>query len=494
MSLYADQFNDSLAQVAQLATTTAYALETFPKVDEQQLYAFLRRNVTVNPLVYGSAIAFTPYSFSPRKRLFCPYIYRQGGTWRQKDTGTIYDYTQPQWNWYTEPIQSGQPRWSDPYFDRGAGDSWMVTYSVPFRRQGQIRGVATVDVALESLQQTMNIQALQEGQFFVLDRKGRIIFHNDVQFIGQSIFYIAKENNHGDLAALGRAMVAGQRGQQWVTDWLSQERQWVFYAPIPEARWSLAIRINEDTLLDFIHEETWAGLWILGMSFGLISLLTWGVTGYIVRPLKRLNAAAHKIAVGDLDIAAEVDTATQDELGNLGRTFVDMAGQLEESFSELHRFNQRLEEEVAHRTAALEAANRQLTEKERVLHDHNVALVQLSQSPHVQQGHFRMALQEIIQVTATTLRVQRASAWELQGDRLKCVVQYDPAANNPTQSTYLTQPPYPEYLKLLRTGNPSWSMIYSRIRAPTNCGTMPNFSGCILGLMRRSSSMVNYWG
>ncbi len=454
VSLYATQFDDNLEQMAELATASAHALETFPMASEQELYAFLRRNVEMNDLAYGVAIAFSPYSFSPRKRLFAPYVYKHNGALIQKDTGTIYDYTQPRWDWYSEAIRTGQPRWSDPYFDEGAGNVWMVTYSVPFRRQGKVRGVATVDVALETLQRQINIQGLKEEQFFVLDRKGRIIFHGDSQFIGQSIFYIAKEENRSDLEALGKAMISGQSGHLWMTDWTSNGRQWVFYTPISQTGWSLAIRLNEATLLAFIHQETRSGLLMLAVSFCLISLVTWGVTGYMVRPIQKLNAAAHKIAAGDLEIEADVDTTSPDEVGNLGRTFLDMVGQLQESFSELHRFNQRLEEEVAHRTAALEAANQQLLEKERVLHDHNVALVQLSQSPHVQQGNFRMALQEIIQVTATTLRVGRASVWELQEDRLKCVAQYDPAAHNHAQPTYLTQPTYPHYLKLLRTGEP----------------------------------------
>ncbi|MDM7327181.1 MAG: ATP-binding protein [Thermosynechococcus sp. Uc] len=452
--LYARQFDDNLEQMAELATASAHALETFPITKEQELYSFLRRNVEMNHLVYGMAIAFTPYTFSPRKRLFAPYVYKNNGTLVEKNTGRLYDDTQPRWDWYGEAVRTGQPRWSDPYFDEGAGNVWMITYSVPFRRQGKVQGVATVDVALETLQQQIHIQSLKEEQFFVLDRKGRIIFHGHPQFIGQSIFYIAKEQNRSDLEALGKAMISGQSGHLWMRDWTSNERQWVFYTPISQAGWSLAIRLNEATLLAFIYEETRSGLLILALSFCLISLVTWGVTSYIMRPIQKLNAAAQKIAAGHLDIETDIDTTSSDELGNLGRTFLDMAGQLQESFSELHRFNQRLEEEVAHRTAALEAANQQLLEKERVLHRYNAALVRLSQSPHVQQGNFRMALQEIIEVTATTLQVGRASVWELQEDRLKCVAQYDPAANNHAQPTYLTQPTYPNYLKLLRSGEP----------------------------------------
>ncbi len=58
--LYASQFNDNLTQVAELAATTAHALESFPTANEAELYQFLIENVQVNPLIYGSAIALKP--------------------------------------------------------------------------------------------------------------------------------------------------------------------------------------------------------------------------------------------------------------------------------------------------------------------------------------------------------------------------------------------------------------------------------------------------
>jgi two-component system sensor histidine kinase/response regulator len=450
--LYATQFNDNLRQIAELASTTAHALEVLPTASEAELYQFLTKNVQLNPLTYGSAIAFAPYSFSPQKRLFCPYVFKQGNQLRKVDTGQVYDYTEPQWQWYSEAVRTGQARWSQPYFDKGAGNALMVTFSAPFRRNGQIRGVATVDVALESLEEQIDIEGLQEAQFFVLDHQGQVIFHGDQTYIGQSVFEVAQAQNRSDLKELGAAMVAGQTGHRWMQDWSSSRRQWIFYAPISQAQWSLAIRLDEAEFLAFVHQETRFGLLILVTSFGLISIVTWLVTGYMVQPIQKLDSAARKIAAGDLDISGGVDTTGKDEIGNLGRTFVDMAGQLQANFSELHRFNQRLEEEVAHRTAELAAANTQLLQKEKILYTHNEALVRLSQSPHVQQGNFRKALQEIIQATATTLKVKRVTAWELQGDHLLCIAQYDAATGQEPQHN--RQPIYPEYLKLLQKGEP----------------------------------------
>jgi hypothetical protein len=50
--------------------------------------------------------------------------------------------------WLRQPIDSGFPIWTAPYFDAGGGNIWMKTRSVPVIVNGQIIAVATTDLAL----------------------------------------------------------------------------------------------------------------------------------------------------------------------------------------------------------------------------------------------------------------------------------------------------------------------------------------------------------
>ena len=59
-----------------------------------------------------------------------------------------YDYTADEW--FATPAQRKQDHWSAPYFDEGGGDIWMVTYSVPFFRNGAFAGVVTLDVRYDA--------------------------------------------------------------------------------------------------------------------------------------------------------------------------------------------------------------------------------------------------------------------------------------------------------------------------------------------------------
>jgi len=45
----------------------------------------------------------------------------------------VYDwYADPRWTWFQAPKAQGKAVWSAPYFDEGAGNVLMTTYSAPF--------------------------------------------------------------------------------------------------------------------------------------------------------------------------------------------------------------------------------------------------------------------------------------------------------------------------------------------------------------------------
>ncbi len=60
-----------------------------------------------------------------------------------------YDYTKA--DWYRTPLGAEREYLSDPYFDEGGADAWIVTASVPIVVDGQALGVATADIDLEAV-------------------------------------------------------------------------------------------------------------------------------------------------------------------------------------------------------------------------------------------------------------------------------------------------------------------------------------------------------
>ncbi|MEI6262089.1 MAG: cache domain-containing protein [Deltaproteobacteria bacterium] len=118
-------------------------------VDTKSAIALLTRHLAENPYIYGAAFAFAPLKKNNKLIKSSPYVYRSGGKLIKKNLIDAYDYTFQ--DWYVLPVNARKPVWSDPYYDKGGGDAWMITYSIPIYSRGnhsRLIGVLTSDILI----------------------------------------------------------------------------------------------------------------------------------------------------------------------------------------------------------------------------------------------------------------------------------------------------------------------------------------------------------
>ena len=245
---YASQFDGYLHDITRVAAATAAYTQGHSDISEPQIYNHLRINVAQTPAIYGAAMAFEPNQYHS-KPLFSPYVYRSGKGLQQMDIGSVedgYDYTDAQWAWWHAPRTANTALWSEPYFDEGAGNVLMATYSVPFHRAGKFWGVTTVDVALDSLQSAMNKEREQDLPFIVLNRAGQYVFHPDADKIMQgSLLEDATQQKNADLKKLWQRMRASDTGVMRVSNWDENKDHWLMFAPIASTDWMFASWVPE---------------------------------------------------------------------------------------------------------------------------------------------------------------------------------------------------------------------------------------------------------
>lgn len=353
--LYADRFDGAFESIAQVARSTASMLTEGPMPDERQLDAIVRADIGQDPLIYGSCIAFQPDAFRPGLRLFAPYACRDGDGLRTMDIGRDgYDYTDGRWEWYTAVQKSHEARWSEPYFDTGAGAAPMVTFSAPFFDGDTFRGVVTVDVRLEDLRRSVAVtgadvgaghhdepafalRAFGGGDFGILSRTGAFVFHPNPDFlIRQSVFTLAKAHGSDALEQLGRRLVAGDRGVDELPASSFGEPAFAAFAPIRSTGWSfIAVMAVREAMAPVYAQLTRRAIFILAGG-GLIALVAYLAGMWLVRPVRRLAAAVGRLGGGDLDARA-VGVESRDEIGDLARAFNTMTVQLKEHVEALTR-------------------------------------------------------------------------------------------------------------------------------------------------------------
>ncbi len=323
---YAGIFSGFLNESAQIARSTAAIVEQNPMMTEHQLYAQVKSNLRHNRIVYGSAIAFDRDPDYDNE-LFAPYAYRTSSKTQTLDIADITDYTTGKWQWWDKAKQAKHPIWTDPYFDKGVGDVVMATYAVPFFYQKQFKGVATVDVQLEILEEAVDQGIDVELDLMIITKQGNYVYHPDVQqVLKTSIYQDAEKYNRPELKQLADKMTAGERGVMHLSGWETSLRQWVAFYPIKNTEWSIALRISENVVLAKVRRQGIQIASVLLVSLLIILVTVWLVIDKITRPLSRLADGVKRVTEGDLHAKVMIDS--RDEIGLLAQNFTEMAAKL----------------------------------------------------------------------------------------------------------------------------------------------------------------------
>lgn len=314
-----------LNSVENVPEGTASVLENCSLTREEML-RLLRASVVDNPEIYGAILAFEPHGLDRKTRFFAPYFYKHNGGILATDPNSRAHFD---WDWYQMPKRLNKPIWTEPYFDTGFGRIIMSTYSVPFYRtvrgEKRFRGVVTADISLEQLSDIVSsIRILRSGFGILVSKNGTFVTHPDKNLImKETIFKLAEKRGDPRLSEIGRKMLAGQSGFAPFTIVAAGKSSWIYYAPIPSSKWSLAVVFPEDELAEDIialHRMVII-LGCAGLAFLFLAVIL--IARSITGPLRAMAAATEAMAAGNLDI--ELPPATsQDEVGKLTESFRSM--------------------------------------------------------------------------------------------------------------------------------------------------------------------------
>ncbi|MCK4677119.1 MAG: SpoIIE family protein phosphatase [Bacteroidales bacterium] len=302
------------------------------KVQEDELLNMLSLIVENNPEVYGSCIAFEPYCFFKDTKQYAPYFYKSKEGIAYKNLGEdSYDYFK--WDWYKLPKTQNRAIWTEPYFDEGGGNILMTTYAVPFHdhsnNQDIFRGVITADISLDWLERLMgSIKIYETGYAFLISQTGMIITHPNSELrMNESIFSLAEKYNRPDVKKIGEDMIKGNSQFLPYAALTDSTPNRIYYAPLPESNWSMAVIFPEAELFADLNElhRTSIIIGILGITglFIIIILISRNIT----KPLRKLAATAEEIGSGNFDVTIKCGNAAR-EITMLGNTFIHMQHEL----------------------------------------------------------------------------------------------------------------------------------------------------------------------
>ena len=138
--------------------------------DPDDIHDAIRTIVEANDYFRGVGMAFKPGYYEGNDELLEPWAFNTDNGVRVRENIASrggHDYTNL--TFYSEPMHSGNPYWSDPYIDSVETFSLITTYSIPIKdRKGRPAGIAGIDLSLEWLSDTLNNRHMYPSSYCLL--------------------------------------------------------------------------------------------------------------------------------------------------------------------------------------------------------------------------------------------------------------------------------------------------------------------------------------
>lgn len=252
------QIDDVLTHIMSMADELAAEVSAQPadlEEKENRLKAMLRNRLDMDPNILAVGIAFQPFAFDPKLRLYSVAYEVQKGGVTQIDVDALQDYTKggSETDWYNIPIRRRTGVWLEPGLSP-RGTMTRALYALPFFRDdaGQNpQGVLYFVYSSESLERLLNRLNLgNDGYSFILSSEGQFVFHPNQEWVdsGRTFVDILKSLKDTTGVALAKQAIEGVEVQGRAIDPLTQLDADVMYHPIASANWSLGIVFNEQVL------------------------------------------------------------------------------------------------------------------------------------------------------------------------------------------------------------------------------------------------------
>ena len=260
------------------------------------MFEVTRRLVYGSRYVGGGFVAFVPYHFPSKGRLFEAYTRRdEEGPMMTQIASNKHDYTKR--DYYRKALSIDKPFWSDPYMDQEGARGMVTSYVTTIHdRRDSIVAVAGIDVHLNWLDDTLNAHHIYPSSFILLLNEQGAIISKPRERGTQEANLINDSTVQRNKSRSGRSVVIrfnndGRKGT-------------IFYANmrgIPH--WQIAVACYDD--------EVYETLYSLRLILMLLMLMAFSVLLYMIRSFVRTERNLHLADIEREKIGSELRIASR---------------------------------------------------------------------------------------------------------------------------------------------------------------------------------------
>jgi hypothetical protein len=260
------------------------------RLKKEDIVIRMERDLKENPVLFGLAVAYAPYTYDATKKLYAPRSTKnefKNNTIKTSFVEASFDYTSQDKttaSWYQMPMTQNKPFWLDAGKDV-LTNAFIIRYAAPFydvadKNKEKPIGVVVGDYNIESLDAIAQKLVIGEtGYAFVLSKEGHFMYHPHLKLVteGATIFDIAQQQNNKGLYMVAQKIMNNQSGKEYYQEIGTLDTIWVHFNNIPQVQWSLGLVFSEKEITASPEDIRHMRMWILSLSVLLALLISFQV-------------------------------------------------------------------------------------------------------------------------------------------------------------------------------------------------------------------------
>jgi methyl-accepting chemotaxis protein len=250
------------------------------------------------------------------------YLGTQEGQFISRPKDVIPDDYDPRSRpWYKDASNAGKSTLTEPYMDVSI-NKLVITIATPAKNIGVVGG----DLSLETLTTILDSLKIDGmGYAFLVSADGKILVHPDKSVINTSIQQLYPQNTPTINSALSETTLNGAK-------------QILTFAPIqglPSVNWYIGLAVDKDQAYEMLSEFRTSAIIATIIAVVIIIVLLGMLIRILMQPLHTMARAMQDIAQGEGDLTKRLQIQSNDEFGQLARSFNQFVERIHTSISEV---------------------------------------------------------------------------------------------------------------------------------------------------------------
>ncbi len=261
------------------------------------------------------------------------------------------DYDCTKRDWYVEALLRNGVVITPPYVDSDT-KLMVVTISEPLFVDGKTEGVLAVDITVDYLVELVNsIKISQESNAFLIDSQKNIMTYPDHSFLPtDEMSYQIGAILEGRLQPLSDQIDSGNYKLIRLTDYDGKEK-YFYLTGISSSGWIIGFSMPSSEITDDLNSLLLGFAFACAISILISMTIIFALMNGLLKPLMHLTKVVKQFGEKNMDARCEI--RSKDEIGELGRSFNNMADTIQ-------NYSRTLENMVLERTKELNEKNAKL--------------------------------------------------------------------------------------------------------------------------------------